>query len=61
MCSSNISITEREKNMNVIEVRNLTKKYGDPIKDEGTTCSFRTGSNTAVLTQSGDGVTLEFK
>lgn len=39
----------------------LTKKYGDPIKDEGTTCSFRTGSNTAVLTQSGDGVTLEFK
>ena len=33
----------------------------DTAKDEGTTCSFRTGSNTAVLTQSGDGVTLEFK
>ena len=39
----------------------LTKKYGDPIKDEDKTCTFRTGSNSAILSQNGNGVTLEFK
>ena len=36
----------------------LTKKYGDPKSDEGTECTFRTGSNTAILTQNGSGIKL---
>ena len=50
-----------QKGGDVISSVKLTAGALAYIKDEGTTCSFRTGSNTAVLTQSGDGVTLEFK
>ena len=39
----------------------LTKKYGEPVKDEGTSCVFHSTSNTMTLTQKGSDVTLDIK
>ena len=55
MCSSNISITEREKNMNVIEVRNLTKKYGDHEAVKGIDLDVKEGELFAFLGENGAG------
>ena len=55
MCSSNKSITEREKNMNVIEVRNLTKKYGDHEAVKGIDLDVKEGELFAFLGENGAG------
>ena len=55
MCSSNISVTEREKKMNVIEVRNLTKKYGDHEAVKGIDLDVKEGELFAFLGENGAG------
>lgn len=39
----------------------LQKLYGDPLKSEDTSCEFRAGSNTAILTQKDSGVSLTIR
>ena len=54
---STVNLTSDELDFDTAKSE-LTKKYGDPTKEEAEECTYRTGSNTAILTKTDSGISF---
>ena len=54
---STVNLTSDELDFDTAKSE-LTKKYGDPTKEEAEERTYRTGSNTAILTKTDSGISF---